>query len=65
VTHDPTIAGRSRRACGGDGVAEWTTGSYDAQRTASIKNDPRISVRTMQKPGDFGPFKFLWKLKLE
>ncbi len=49
----------------GRGGVEWTTGSYDAQRTASIKNDPRISVQTMQKAADFGPFKFLWKLKLE
>ena len=49
----------------GRGGVEWTTGSYDAQRTASIKNDPRISVQTMQKAGDFGAFKFLWKLKLE
>jgi outer membrane protein assembly factor BamB len=49
----------------GRGGSEWTTGGYDAQRTASITNDPRISVQTMQKPGEFGPFKFLWKLKLE
>jgi outer membrane protein assembly factor BamB len=49
----------------GRGGVEWTTGSYDAQRTASIKNDPRISVQTMQKPAEFGAFKFLWKLKLE
>lgn len=49
----------------GRGGVEWTTSSYDAQRTASIKTDSRISVQTMQKPGDFGPFKFLWKLKLE
>ena len=49
----------------GRGGAEWTTGGYDAQRTASIKADPRISVQTMQKPADFGPFKFLWKVKLE
>jgi len=28
----------------GRGGVEWTTGSYDAQRTAAIKNDPRISV---------------------
>ena len=27
----------------GRGGIEWTTGSYDAQRTASIKNDPRIT----------------------
>ena len=49
----------------GRGGVEWTTGGYDAQRTASIKNDSRISVQTMQKPGEFGAFKFLWKLKLE
>ena len=49
----------------GRGGVEWTTGSYDAQRTASIRNDPRISVQTLQKPGEFGAFKFLWKLKLE
>ena len=49
----------------GRGGVEWTTGGYDAQRTASIKSDPRISVQTLQKPGEFGAFKFLWKLKLE
>src|SRR5262245_47673602 len=55
----------SLRHAQGRGGAEWTTSGYDAQRTASIKNDPRISVQTLQKPGDFGAFKFLWKLKLE
>ena len=59
-----TIASSLLHAQGRGGV-EWTTGGYDAQRTASIKSDPRISVQTMQKPGDFGAFKFLWKLKLE
>ena len=49
----------------GRGGVEWTTSGYDAQRTASIKTDPRLSVQTLQKPGEFGPFKFLWKLKLE
>ena len=49
----------------GRGGSEWTTSGYDAQRTAWIKTDPRISVATMQKPGAFGPFKLLWKLKLE
>jgi outer membrane protein assembly factor BamB len=49
----------------GRGGAEWTTSGFDAQRAASIRNDPRISVETLQKPGAFGPFKFLWKLKLE
>jgi hypothetical protein len=49
----------------GRGAVEWTTGGFDAQRTAWIRNDPRIAVEAMQKPGPFGPFKFLWKLKLE
>src|SRR4029079_10415028 len=49
----------------GRGGTEWTTSGYDAQRTASIQADPRISVQTMTKPGEFGAFKFLWKLKLE
>ncbi|MBI4476417.1 MAG: hypothetical protein HY654_04540 [Acidobacteria bacterium] len=49
----------------GRGGADWTTGGFDAQRTAWVRNDPRISVETMLKPGEFGPFKFLWKLKLE
>jgi hypothetical protein len=49
----------------GRGAVEWTTSGFDAQRTGWIRTDPRISVATMQKPGEFGPFKFLWKLKLE
>ena len=49
----------------GRGGGEWTTSGSDAQRSGSIRTDPRISVETMQKPGAFGPFKFLWKMKLE
>jgi hypothetical protein len=49
----------------GRGGVEWTTSGFDAQRTGAVRTDPRISVQTMQKPGEFGPFKFLWKLKLE
>src|SRR5262249_19728717 len=49
----------------GRGGAEWTTSGYDAQRTAWVKTDPRISPASMVKPGAFGSFKFLWKLKLE
>ena len=52
-------------AQGGRGGGEWTTSGFDPQRSGWIKADPRISVETMQKPGAFGPFKFLWKLKLE
>jgi hypothetical protein len=49
----------------GRGAVEWTTTNFDAQRTASLRTDPRISVETLQKPAAFGPFKFLWKIKLE
>src|SRR5262245_56879474 len=49
----------------GRGGSEWTTASFDAQRSGWVRTDPRISVQTMTKPGDFGAFKFLWKLKLE
>ena len=49
----------------GRGGGEWTTSGYDAQRTGSIRTDPRISVEGMQKPGAFGAFTFLWKMKLE
>jgi len=52
-------------AQGGRGGAEWTTASFDAQRSGWVRTDPRISVQTLTKPGDFGSFKFLWKLKLE
>jgi outer membrane protein assembly factor BamB len=44
---------------------EWTTSAFDAQRTGWVRSDPRISPQTMVKPGEFGAFKFLWKLKLE
>jgi outer membrane protein assembly factor BamB len=45
----------------GRGGANWTTTSSDAQRTASVKTDPRISRDSMQKPG----FQLLWKSKLD
>ena len=34
----------------GRGGGEWTTSGFDAQRTAWIRTDPRISVETMQSP---------------
>jgi len=49
----------------GRGGSEWTTSGFDAQRTGSIGSDPRLSLETMQTPGAFGPFQFLWQLKLE
>ena len=45
----------------GRGGANWTTTNSDAQRTAWVKTDPRISRETLQKPG----FQLLWKAKLE
>jgi outer membrane protein assembly factor BamB len=45
----------------GRGGGAWTTVSSDAQRTASVRTDPKISVASMQKP----EFQFLWKRKLD
>ena len=44
----------------GRGGGAWTTVGGDAQRTSSVRTDPKISVASMQKPG----FQFLWKRKL-
>jgi outer membrane protein assembly factor BamB len=50
----------------GRGAAEWTTSGGNAQRTSWIRSDPRISVASMAKGAEgFGPFKFLWKLKVD
>ena len=43
------------------GGGGWTTVGADAQRTASVRTDPKISVESMQKPG----FQFLWKRQLD
>ena len=45
----------------GRGGPNWTTTGGDAQRTSSVKTDPRISRESLQKPG----FQLLWKSKLE
>ena len=44
----------------GRGDTDWMTSNADAQRSAWLRADPKISPETMQKPG----FNFLWKLKL-
>jgi hypothetical protein len=44
----------------GRGGGAWTTAGGDAQRTSSVRTDPKISARSMQNPG----FQFLWKRKL-
>src|SRR5687768_16134247 len=45
----------------GRGGSAWTTVGGDAQRTAAVRTDPKISLASMQKPG----FQFLWKRKLD
>ena len=45
----------------GRGGSNWTTTGGDAQRTAWVKTDPRISKESLQKPG----FQLLWKSKLD
>ena len=54
-------AGAHNAAAQGRGGQNWTTTSGDAQRTAWVKTDPRISKESLQKPG----FQLLWKTKLE
>lgn len=55
------IAAPLPAAAQGRGGQNWTTTSGDAQRTAWVRTDPRISKDNMQKPG----FQLLWKSKLE
>jgi outer membrane protein assembly factor BamB len=42
------------------GVGDWTTGGFDAQRSHWVRNDAKISVESMRKPG----FALDWKLNL-
>ncbi|MCM3881897.1 MAG: hypothetical protein ND807_17455 [Vicinamibacterales bacterium] len=46
----------------GRGGPNWTTYNSDAQRTASIRTDPRISTDSVSKPG---VFQLIWKTRLE
>jgi outer membrane protein assembly factor BamB len=45
----------------GRGGPNWTTTGGDAQRTASVRTDPRISKSTVRGPA----FQLLWKAKLD
>ncbi|HEY7055165.1 MAG TPA: hypothetical protein VH458_01510, partial [Vicinamibacterales bacterium] len=45
----------------GRGGGEWTTSGYDAQRTAWIRSDARLTKQAVQK----GEFQFLWKAKFD
>ncbi len=40
---------------------DWMTSNGDAQRSAWVRSDAKISRTSMQKPG----FQFLWKLKMK
>ena len=55
------LAAASAASAQGRGGGAWTTVSGDAQRTAWVRTDPKISVASMQQPG----FQFLWKRKLD
>jgi hypothetical protein len=43
------------------GGSEWTTSQFDAQRTAWVRTDSRLTKDAVQK----GTFQFLWKVKFE
>lgn len=43
----------------GRGGSDWSTIGNDAQRSAWVRTDPKISAASMQKPG----FQFMWKSK--
>jgi hypothetical protein len=45
----------------GRGAAEWTTSGFDAQRSAWLRADARLTKAAVQK----GEFAFLWKMKIE
>src|SRR5438874_5031686 len=46
----------------GRGGNNWTTNRADAQHSASMRTDARISLESLRKPG---AFQFLWKAKLD
>src|ERR1700733_877831 len=48
------------RAQGGRGSADWMTAGGDAQRSAWVRTDPKISVNSIERPG----FQVTWKVKL-
>src|SRR5262245_3334113 len=45
----------------GRGGSIWTTAGGDAQRSAAVRSDPKISKAALEKPG----FQFLWKRKFD
>jgi hypothetical protein len=55
------LAGGVLLSAQGRGGGEWTTSGYDAQRTAWLRADERLTKEAVQK----GQFEFLWKAKFE
>jgi outer membrane protein assembly factor BamB len=55
------VGGKIAAPAQGRGANDWMTSNGDAQRSAWVRTDAKISSETMQKPG----FQFLWKLKLK
>lgn len=55
------FAGQSAVRAQGRGGTDWMTANGDAQRSAWVRSDAKISKDSMQKPG----FQFLWKMKLK
>jgi hypothetical protein len=56
-----TLAAAGAAQAQGRGGGAWATAGSDAQRTSSIRTDPKISPDSMQKAG----FQFLWKRKFD
>jgi len=57
----PALTGGVAWAQGRGGGGNWPTAGSDAQRTAWVRTDARISKESLQKPG----FQLLWKSKLD
>jgi hypothetical protein len=55
------VAGSITFAQPGRGGSQWPTALADAQRTSWIRNDDKISVAALSKPG----FELQWKAKLD
>ncbi len=43
------------------GLGDWMTSAFDAQRSSWVRNDVKISLDSLQKPG----FELVWKLKID
>ena len=57
-----TVLSASVASAQGRGGSNWTTYRADAQHSASMRTDARISLESVRKPG---AFQFLWKAKLD